>query len=138
MSPTMSNAAEWPDSATPPTTLDVRVETSAPDELTVTACGELDFATAGLLTAVLGNHPGARIIRLDLAALTFVDCAGLRALAEVRERVTQGSGRLVIMHAQPRVRWLSQLTGRDNLLAGGRASAADEPHEGGSCTSRPS
>jgi len=52
--------------------------------------GELDLATAPALQARLGRamslHHGAGFV-LDLAAVTFVDCAGLRPVLRARNRL---------------------------------------------------
>lgn len=56
---------------------------------TVRALGELDMDTAHLLTSAveegLLGHP--RILLLDLGAVTFCDCAGLRTLLRARRRI---------------------------------------------------
>ncbi|MGE5289998.1 MAG: STAS domain-containing protein [Micromonosporaceae bacterium] len=55
----------------------------------VIADGELDYATALTLTAhlteALSRHPGRLI--LDLAGVTFIDCAGLSPIVRARNHL---------------------------------------------------
>ncbi len=48
--------------------------------------GELDGASAQSLASLLADEPLGWSVRLDLSAVTFVDCAGLRALVGLRRR----------------------------------------------------
>ncbi len=54
--------------------------------------GELDYATAPALTAwladVLAQGPGRLV--LDLASLTFIDCAGLTPILQCRSTLPAG------------------------------------------------
>lgn len=105
-------------------TFDVRLRGSGRDGLTVEALGELDLATAELLSAVLGCHADRRLVRLDLSGLTFVDCVGLQAIADAHRLFAAHGGRLVLVGVGPRIRWLLQVTGIDGLfVADGSADA---------------
>ena len=48
--------------------------------------GELCLWTSELLRRLLREHPGLRPTAIDASGLTFVDIAGVRALAEVVAR----------------------------------------------------
>ena len=60
-------------------------EVTAPDEVTLTLAGELDFATAerafGYVQDAIGRHRGSTV--LDLASLSFCDARGLGALVRM-------------------------------------------------------
>jgi anti-sigma B factor antagonist len=77
-----------------PTRIDVRSATSAAG-CTITVSGEIDSSTApglrGCLLEVLGR-PGTTRVEVDLRAVTFLDSAGLSALATAH-RTAQAAGR---------------------------------------------
>jgi anti-anti-sigma factor len=76
----------------------------------VTLRGELDLATAPALTAALqraGAHPGSQV-RVDLQAITFMDCAGVRPLVQARDDLL---GRLCLWNPSPAATLLLELTG---------------------------
>ena len=68
------------------------------DTHTITLAGELDLMGAGPLAAELQRVEAtdARVIVLDLSALTFMDSSGLRVLVLAHKRSQAGLGRLVI------------------------------------------
>jgi anti-sigma B factor antagonist len=74
--------------------------------------GELDLASAPLAGGEL-RDAGALgdVVVLDLLALSFIDCAGLRVLLAADARLRQTGGRLVIVHSSRQVRRLFDLTG---------------------------
>lgn len=80
----------------------------------VTAAGEIDFATApilrdGLLAALRERVPS--VLVLDLADVTFLDCAGISALVIARRTATQIGIELRLTRPQPIVRRILDLTG---------------------------
>ncbi len=84
---------------------------------TVTVRGELDLATAPLLSAcltgVVAQQP--RRLTVDLASLAFIDCAGLAPI--VRARGVLPPGRPFILSSPaPPVRLLLRLTGLDHVF----------------------
>lgn len=97
----------------PETSFDVRLHETATGEATVQLIGELDMAGAELLTAVLQCHSCPKVMALDLSGLTFADCAGLRAIEEICDRMHAKGGRLVLVRASERLRWLVEMTGSD-------------------------
>lgn len=81
-----------------PTRIDVRAATSA-SRCTVTVSGEVDSATApGLRNCLLEvlSRPGTAAVELDLTGVTFLDSAGLSALATAH-RAAQAGGRELVM-----------------------------------------
>jgi anti-sigma B factor antagonist len=88
-------------------------------ESLVCVAGELDVATAGqladLLTEVL--RTGSERVFLDLADVTFMDCAGLAVLLRAREASLGGGGGLCLVAVSRCVRLLLALTGTARLAA---------------------
>ena len=67
-----------------------------------TLAGELDASTAPLLDEALHDaEVDAQLIVLDLRALAFIDCTGVRAIFQSSERLRQ-SGRLMAVVRGPR------------------------------------
>ncbi|MFG2837782.1 STAS domain-containing protein [Streptomyces zaomyceticus] len=86
---------------------------------TVVVSGEIDSATASellrSLRLALLAHPAG--VTLDLAAVTFCDCAGLRAVLTARHPHIDGGRRaLTLGPVSPRVARLLELTGTRELL----------------------
>jgi anti-sigma B factor antagonist len=78
--------------------------------------GELDLATAPLLTAyltsVLAQQP--RQLTMDLARLAFADCAGLAPIVRARRLLPPGRP-LILRSPRPATRMLLRLTGLDQV-----------------------
>ena len=94
---------------------------------TVTLHGELDLATAPLLTAcltgVLAEQP--RQLTVDLARLDFIDCAGIAPLVMARRLLPPGRP-LILRSPTAAARRLLRLTGLGQawrVEAGSAASA---------------
>jgi anti-sigma B factor antagonist len=81
-----------------PTRIDVRSATSA-DGCTISVIGEIDSTTApglrGCLLEVL-DRPGTTTVEVDLTGVTFLDSAGLSALATAH-RAAEAGGRTLQM-----------------------------------------
>jgi anti-sigma B factor antagonist len=81
-----------------PTRIDVRSASSA-DGCTISVTGEIDSTTApglrGVLLEVL-DRPGTTTVELDLTGVTFLDSAGLSALATAH-RAAEAGGRTLRM-----------------------------------------
>ncbi|RKE23562.1 STAS domain-containing protein [Streptomyces sp. TLI_171] len=79
--------------------------------------GDLDLDTAPdlqrELAAALGTH---REVVVDLSAVDFMDCAGLRPLARAGKEAEREGACLVLRGAGPRVLRLLRLTGTDRYL----------------------
>jgi anti-anti-sigma factor len=87
--------------------------------------GELDFATAGHLTAeldaVLGRRPDQ--VQVDLSAVTFLSCAAARVLRDAHQRAT---GPVTLVGVTRPVRRLLEIMQLQSLLGHPRSPA--EPH----------
>jgi len=79
-----------------PTRIDVRAATSTSGS-TVSVSGEVDSATApGLRDCLLEviDRPGSSTVEVDLRAVTFLDSAGLSALATAHRAAAAAGRRL--------------------------------------------
>jgi len=81
--------------------------------VTVTMTGELDLAVADGLAHVLHRALAQRprILVLDLSGLTFVDCAGIRAVLAARRQVEAHAAHLSIVPAAGPVHRVFDLAG---------------------------
>jgi anti-sigma B factor antagonist len=80
--------------------------------------GELDLATSADLTALINqvtDEPGQTLV-VDLRALTFCDCAGLRVLVHQHHRLHERGGALILLRPPPRIQQLLTLIGLDHQL----------------------
>jgi anti-anti-sigma factor len=76
--------------------------------------GEVDLATTPvlrerLLRVLRDQRPD--LLDVDLAGVTFLDCAGIGALVAVRNAALHAGGQLRVSHPQPIVRWVLKVTG---------------------------
>jgi len=84
---------------------------------TVVVSGELDLATVPQLSAIVAEHRDARVVVLDLNAVTFIDSTGVRALIEA-DCACAGSGSgLVVLTGDGPVRRMLDLCDLDGRLA---------------------
>jgi anti-sigma B factor antagonist len=93
--------------------LEVQVEEGDPP--VVVLVGEVDPHTAPDLDQVLSRllDEGHRTLRVDCAALGFIDSSGLRVLVDAHRRLDAAPGALVLTHASPTLRRLLEVTGLD-------------------------
>ncbi|MFF9178380.1 anti-sigma factor antagonist [Streptomyces sp. NPDC014793] len=80
--------------------------------------GEIDIAAAAEIVPALDRAtglPGARIV-IDLRAVDFFDCSGLRLLYRARGRVLERGGRLHLVCAHPLTLRVLRVTGLSRLL----------------------
>jgi anti-anti-sigma factor len=79
----------------------------------VTVVGEIDMATSDQLThaveTALANRP--TIVRLDLAATSFIDSSGLRAVVAAERRTADDGARLAIVGMSAAVEKILEITG---------------------------
>ena len=89
------------------------------DGIIVTVGGEVDFCTEGLLQQALLRIMRERSARLllDVSGVSFMDCAGLRALLTTRRRAELRGGSMRLIAASPAVRRIIELTGAYEALA---------------------
>jgi len=86
--------------------------------VTIALSGELDMATAPILTDNLAPFEGNGVstIVLDLQDLTFIDSSGLLAFLEARRRAMSNGHRLVMSGASSAAQRLFELTETQFLL----------------------
>jgi anti-anti-sigma factor len=97
-------------------TLSVR---PAGDGIIVAVSGEVDVCTEDLLQRVLlriMRERSARIF-LDVSGVSFMDCAGLRALLTTRRRAELRGGCMRLIATSAAVRRIIELTGAHEALA---------------------
>ncbi|RSM47476.1 anti-sigma factor antagonist [Actinoplanes sp. ATCC 53533] len=109
---------------TPSAPLSIATSCPSPGTVRVAAVGDIDLSTAdvlriGLLDALSTLRP--RRIEVDLAGVTFLDCAGLTVLVVLGRAAARDGCRLRITNPRPIVRRVLDLTGLlDGLTAGFR------------------
>jgi anti-sigma B factor antagonist len=91
----------------------------------VTLEGDIDMSTADTFRAAAADCLGERPARLsiDLSALTFCDCAGVRALQRARCEAAAGDVEFQILAPSGWVRRLFAMAGADDLLAASTGTA---------------
>lgn len=89
------------------------------DGCIVALTGELDLVAAGslveLFSAVLAG-PGLDRVEVDVAQVSFLDLAGVRALLRAHELATEQGVLLCVRNPQPHIAWLLQATGAAEQL----------------------
>jgi anti-sigma B factor antagonist len=71
---------------------------------TLMVSGELDLATAPQLSSIVAKHGDARLLVLDLNAVTFIDSTGVRVLIEADRACANSGARLVVLTGDGPVR----------------------------------
>ncbi|MEU6372370.1 STAS domain-containing protein [Streptomyces sp. NPDC046909] len=79
----------------------------------VEAADEIDMATAGALAEHLdaATEGAGPDVLVDLRAVDFFDCSGLRVLCRAESRARERGGRLRIVSESPRIRRLLRASG---------------------------
>lgn len=92
--------------------LDVTEEHLRGGTVRLRLAGELDLATGEFLRAAARGVGAARCacVEIDLCAVTFVDCAGMRAVADL-VRSIEDVGGCVVVTAGSVVQRMARLTG---------------------------
>ena len=88
------------------------------DAYMVAARGELDVATAPALREALdtARARGARRLIADLAAVTFLDSAGLGVLVTSAKQLRMNGGEFVVVSDDPRIIRVFEITGLDAVV----------------------
>ena len=88
------------------------IEVATPDATTLRLAisGDLDYASAGELSAVT-VAAGCRRLDVDLSMVDFVDSSGLAALIGLHQRAAGGGAVLHVVALTPYVRHLLEMTG---------------------------
>jgi anti-anti-sigma factor len=84
----------------------------------VRATGEWDLANVDSLAELIDRHQrsGRRFVRLDLSAVTFLDCACLDVLLDAHLRLLADRGTLVLTGVTPRIVRLLSFARLDGVL----------------------
>lgn len=93
----------------------------------IRAVGEWDLANAPVLADVLDEHrkAGRHFVRLDLSAVSFLDCTCLDVLVTAHERLLAAQGTLMLTGVTPPLRRLLSLARLDQVLLATSLSDAD-------------
>ena len=88
------------------------------DAVLLALSGEIDEDTSGALVLRLPQiaAAGSGDVVLDMAMVTFIDSSGLRALLDMKRRMTSDGRRLVMRNASGAVRRLMDLSVMGGLL----------------------
>ena len=96
--------------------LSVRVQYE-PGYVLITAAGEIDFASvAGLRERMYTLAATGRPLVADLDRVSFIDAAGLGALAGAARQAAAHGASLRVVCARPRIRRLFRITGLDQAI----------------------
>jgi anti-sigma B factor antagonist len=84
----------------------------------VRAVGEWDLANAEALAEMLEEHEkaGRRFVRLDVSAVSFLDCTCLDVLVTAHRRLLAARGTLVLTGVTPRLTRLLSLARLDRVM----------------------
>jgi len=100
----------------------VTSEATAEGSIRIMISGDLAVETAAAvedeLLAVITRETGRTFV-LDLAKVSFCDCAGLRLLVRLREEALAVGSGVRIVATSPQVTWLLAASGRSDLLEDG-------------------
>jgi len=84
--------------------------------VTVVVTGEIDLATAPLLSAALVEHRDAELLVVDLTGTLFIDSTGVRILIEADRRAVDSAAQLVVIVGDGPVRRVLELCELDGRL----------------------
>src|ERR1700722_9179806 len=83
--------------------------------------GDLDIASAVPLRHLVGDILRSELdLVIDLDEVTFVDAVGISALVGAIRRVRAAGGTARVSNINPRVRWVLELVGVEQLLTQSR------------------
>lgn len=106
--------------------MDLGVEISRSDErVEIRLVGELDIGTVPEVEKVMAaiDADTVKQVCVDLAKLTFCDCAGIGVMISAHNRLCHNGHRLTLVHAQPAVVRVLRLAECAWLLDSGRPPA---------------
>jgi anti-anti-sigma factor len=89
-----------------------------PDQVTLTAKGEIDLASVGLLESEINAslESGVDLLVIDLLGVTFLDSTGLRNLLSTHTKMEERGGRLALVVTGGPVMRLFDVTGIESSL----------------------
>ena len=90
----------------------------APDHVRLTATGEIDLASVGLLEAEINASldSGVDLLVIDLMGVTFLDSTGLRSLLATHTKLEETGGRLALVVTGGPVMRLFDVSGIESAL----------------------
>ena len=99
----------------PPLSLSSRCDAN---QYRIIASGELDLMTAPMLDHALrqANYSNRPTVIVDLARMSFCDCAGMHVLTAHHRALTDAGRLLLISHPSRSVSRLAAVTGLDQVL----------------------
>jgi anti-sigma B factor antagonist len=79
----------------------------------VRASGDVDLATSPRLRKALDHAiaSGAPLVRLDMAAVTFLDSSGISVLVDTQQRLQEASARLVLHGVGDHIKRVLEISG---------------------------
>ena len=85
---------------------------------TMALSGELDLGAVGSLSDELARAEASKppVLVLDMAGLSFMDCAGLRIVMDAARRATDDGRRLALSNVSDQIRTLLRLTQTEQQL----------------------
>ncbi|MCC5578367.1 STAS domain-containing protein [Microtetraspora sp. AC03309] len=98
--------------------LDVAVEAEGPHAV-IHPYGEIDLTTTGILWDTLDRviqQASVPKIEVDMSDVSFMDCAGIRALIPIKQHVREQGGTFVLTHVPHVVERLLSAVGLDHEL----------------------
>lgn len=128
-----------PQGATVPAPWRIEVSFPLPDTAQLSVAGEVDLTTAPTLgtrlrTVMDAHHPA--VVYLDLAEVTFLDCAGVGMLVAVRSTADHNGCQIRVSHPRPIVARVLTMVGLLELLTAPTASVEPRPSPVSSATAR--
>ena len=91
------------------------------DTTTVTVAGEIDLASSTRinreLDMVFDRVPSPLIVRVDLAAVGYMDTSGVAVLLKARRRAQELGSRFTVISTSPAIARLFEITGLAGLLS---------------------
>jgi len=97
------------------------------DVVTLILVGEVDMGAAGTLESAIHDAlypPGRVAVVVDLARVTFLDCAGIGTLVAGRNAAVRQRCHYTVVNPQRQVRRVMELTGVHDALIGNPLPAA--------------
>ena len=121
---TAANAERRARFAPPPHRFEIRVQPGR-EAVYVRPIGELDLPGSRRLSTAIDElvETGFEHIVIDLRALTFIDCAGVRVLLSRHAAAVREGRRLSLLHGGPCIRRVFALTGTLDMLPFDRQQA---------------
>lgn len=97
--------------------------------LTLSLTGDIDFVNAVALSsrmlAIIATRRPQQVI-IDVAGVEFCDCAGVRALADLHDRIIEAGIACRLQHPRPLIGWLLRQLGAVRLVD----EPGDHQHDG--------